>query len=1235
MPRNNKRKKNNKRKGKNQNQCKNVEDGNLPKILENLQESENINLVKENVITEIENIEIIDEKINISDEQLIETSTNTNIPSSDNDDKIVLINGQIISVTYDVNSEQSLNKCDVLSDEKGQIKVENPIIRGLSSSSTLNYRVESPKPLIKNPQIGNVKKSRSLDDEDDTFQIEEMSDISSSSDMVENPIISEAESEVEMELFAEITEDLTIETLPLESAEIIDLSPQPPVELIIQTTLSKVDDQEDYPSKQQQQQESNEMKMRRAKKRAALESHFLPQILNPRYLDIIKEESDTSDIDRKSELDHSKYDDFDDDVFLDNTAISKKANAVFPKMNLDFSSIRKHVSQLRSPNSPIIREEPQCILLDTKIIDRDSVEESCSSWTTRLEAEESNAEQVYLESSSSSTSDLDYTGEADDEGLDSDVRVQTPIIDGKSPLFPISDGNNNENLISDDDNKVNYIKKSVCDNQKNTNLSFSEVLNFKIGEPCSYNMFSPHQNSNSLTKSNLTGENNKEFNRQDSSGSLSSSHSHSTSSQSQSTARYFASDLVDSESSACLSDNSMGNSTNLPKTLRQICVETLASMPFGSAVLEELANVAQSLSNLTAEQQIKLKEMPYPVPELPIIDEIVTQRNDDMRQIRIVPVEKLRSPPPPPVPEPPKFDAWMGVPTEEDPNILLCFSPSQRHLIKENRIVAETSADSLLDMHKKFIERRGYHEYSDSEINRLKNEREREQTGAKDNNRLLAIIRETEQSNTEDSKCSDDMFTDNPFKKRFSNIETTNNSINKIEPPKRYSNIETTTYETKKRIENGNVVFEFADMKKEKSSSDKDLKLKQDDKSYDIIIEKLKNRSENFSEKSPNKQSEEKYSFKEFNPKIFENDFFKSDFPKQRTESESYHKEESKKEDYKFESNTMPSKSSFSDRMRLASQNLDDWMRHTNPSSNETNNKTKKINIEIRAPRLSSSTANLCESSEEINRHYDTLNTQRNKVLQTRQSMIDETPISRHETRRMSLPKDVHEKQLEYIRMKERELQAEFDKLERDRLMLQEEISDDFYMNHKKDRSQSIEPHVMSEAEFFRQQMHDEWLNKVAEREDRRLHKIIKISKPSEEDGLKRSESQDIGDEFLHRVKERRSKLKMPSDSDWESGAESQPVIRKEDETKKTVKIDPTIKVIEGEKEADLKNLPKHLQEFMEFSSSMSTKHSEKIEKNTNSTVSKKDGESISFFGLMCAIVFLGYSVCRALFTNR
>lgn len=1226
MPRNNKRKKNNKRKGKNQNQCKNVENGNLPKILENLQESENINLVKENVITEIENIEIIDEKINISDEQLIETTTNTNI-TSDNNDKVVLTNGQIISVTYDVNFEQNLNKCD-LSDDKGQIKVENPIIKELQSTS--NYRVESPKPLIKNPQIGNVKKSRSLDDEDDTFQIQEMSDASSSSEMVENAIISEAESEVEMEL-TEITEDLTIQTLPLELAEIIDLSPpvDESIDLLIQTTLSKEDDQDDDRPKQQ---ESNEMKLRRAKKRAALESHFLPQILNPRYLDIIKEESDTSDIDRKSDIDHSKYDDYDDDVFLDNTAISKKANAVFPKMNLDFSSIRKHVSQLRSPNSPIIREEPQLVLVDTKIIDRESVEESCSSWTTRLEAEESNAEQVYLESSSSSTSDLDYTGEADDEGLDSDVRVQTPVIDGKSPLFPISDGNNNKNLISDDDNKVNYFKKSVCDNQKNTNLSFSDVLNFKIGEPCSYNMFSPHQIANSLTKTNLNGENNKEFNRQDSSGSLSSSHSHSTSSHSQSTARYFASDLVDSESSACLSDNSMGNNTNLPKTLRQICVETLASMPFGSAVLEELANVAESLSNLTAEQQIKLKEMPYPVPELPKIDEIVTVRNDDMKTIRIVPVEKLRSPPPPPIPEPPKYDSWMGVPTEEDPNILLCFSPSQRHLIKENRIVAETSADSLLDMHKKYIERRGYHEYSDSEINRLKNERERE-TGAKDNNRLLAIIREQEQSNTEDSKCSDEMFTDNPFKKRYSNIETTNNSINKIEPPKRYSNIETTTYETKKRIENGNVVFEFSDMKKEKASSDKDLKLKQDDKSYDIIIEKLKNRSENVSDTKPNKQSEEKYSFKEFNPKIFENDFFKSDFPIKRTESESYHKEESKKEDYKFESNTMPSKSSFSDRMRLASQNLDDWMRHTNPT-NENNCKTKKINIEIRAPRLSSSTANLCESSEEINRHYDMLNTQRNKVLQTRQSMIDETPISRHETRRMSLPKEVHEKQLEYIRLKEKELQAEFEKLERDRLMLQEEMSDDFYMNHKKSRSQSIEPQIMSEAEFFRQQMHDEWLNKVAEREERRLHKIIKISKPSEEDGLKRSESQDIGDEFLHRVKERRSKLKMPSDSDWESGAESQPVIRK-DETKKTVKIDPTIKVIEGEKEADLKNLPKHLQEFMEFSSSMSTKHSETLEKNTNSAVSKKDGESISFIGLMCAIVFLGWSVCRALFTNR
>ncbi|XP_058799317.1 uncharacterized protein LOC131668863 [Phymastichus coffea] len=46
---------------------------------------------------------------------------------------------------------------------------------------------------------------------------------------------------------------------------------------------------------------------------------------------------------------------------------------------------------------------------------------------------------------------------------------------------------------------------------------------------------------------------------------------------------------------------------------------------------------------------------------------------------------------------------WTGVPTKDDPKVLVCFSPAQR----QSEI--KTSADNLLDLHRKFIDRHGYH----------------------------------------------------------------------------------------------------------------------------------------------------------------------------------------------------------------------------------------------------------------------------------------------------------------------------------------------------------------------------------------------------------------------------------------------------------------------------------------------------------------------------------------------
>lgn len=190
--------------------------------------------------------------------------------------------------------------------------------------------------------------------------------------------------------------------------------------------------------------------------------------------------------------------------------------------------------------------------------------------------------------------------------------------------------------------------------------------------------------------------------------------------------------------------------------------------------------------------------------------------------------------------------------------------------------------------------------------------------------------------------------------------------------------------------------------------------------------------------------------------------------------------------------------------------------------------------------------------------------------------------------RRASLPRELHEQQLKYIACKEEELRTEFERLQKERLRLMEEVNkaQSMPMPQPSARRESYRcvPKLptLTEDEVFRQQMAEEWLNKVAEREKRRLQNIIKISKVHEEESSEHKTMQkNLGDEFLNRVMERRSKLSMPADSDWESGAESQPA--NQAQTSETEDV-PPVKILEGEHEANLRSLPRHLREFAKFS---------------------------------------------------
>ncbi|XP_046810471.1 serine-rich adhesin for platelets isoform X10 [Lucilia cuprina] len=290
----------------------------------------------------------------------------------------------------------------------------------------------------------------------------------------------------------------------------------------------------------------------------------------------------------------------------------------------------------------------------------------------------------------------------------------------------------------------------------------------------------------------------------------------------------------------------------------------------------------------------------------------------------------------------------------------------------------------------------------------------------------------------------------------------------------------------------------------------------------------------------------------------------------------------------------------------------------------------------IRAPRLSASTNDLSFNNQHSYDHFNAYNVRRhhapmlNRAPENNRpkfgscySMIERDPNPKYistttrrgvspapqtsgffpldgchvreedmRQRRASLPREIHEQQLKYIANKEEELRTEFERLQNERRRLMEEAQKAQAMQMAQTPTSPITRPLrdlyrstqklptLTEDEVFRQQMAEEWLNKVAEREKRRLQNIIKISKIHEDEAYSKHKA-NMEEEFLSRVKERRHKLAMPADSDWESGAESQPTTQAQLSEAEDI---PPVKIIEGEKEASLRRLPRHLREFAKFS---------------------------------------------------
>ncbi|XP_015184533.1 PREDICTED: MATH and LRR domain-containing protein PFE0570w-like isoform X5 [Polistes dominula] len=117
-------------------------------------------------------------------------------------------------------------------------------------------------------------------------------------------------------------------------------------------------------------------------------------------------------------------------------------------------------------------------------------------------------------------------------------------------------------------------------------------------------------------------------------------------------------------------------------------------------------------------------------------------------------------------------------------------------------------------------------------------------------------------------------------------------------------------------------------------------------------------------------------------------------------------------------------------------------------------------------------------------------------------------------------------------------------------------------------------------GEAFRQRMYDEYVNKVHEREERKHHKVVKISL---HDDMNKSESKmknmsAMEKEFIEKAKNRLNKFGIKLD---ESEPESENGAEKNQEEEDTIEARC---LIDGKEIGDRRKLPKHLREFLKIS---------------------------------------------------
>lgn len=654
-----------------------------------------------------------------------------------------------ISPSAEIKSNVNLEYTDfVINEQESEVdsEIASVNVTVKKTQTHEDYRVDSPKLCEKKitKKNGSVVKSRSLDDEE-IFKIVEISESGSEEKISEcNAVISEAESEVEWETVTEIEDTKKsnkdkFEKLNIQIEDVHDLTNEFDAVNVADSETEVICNSQNFGS-------ALDIKTKKQQKRLELAEYFTPVYQNPRYLEAISEES--SDFSDK-ECKESKYKNKKQNVQVTKPSLNLKNQKV--KNIKGGSEIQK---KMQSHYQGPINEKT--LLLDTKLIGSSDVTQGiCET----IQAEKSSGvEIVFLDDSSTSESaeeENEEFADAESEQNESDSNIlkkEIHILSSELTPPPASVSITHKDEFGET-GKANEKKEKV--EVKTISQKDNAILDKKAEELLIKDVQEAAYYHNALSPPPL---------------SRSPSVASDTSSSVAVTAHFIPQSSSVGDVTTILKDvEQLKDSSKLhePLKLKEICLKILLSLPFGPAVLQELADVSKSLEEIT--NTFPNKPIPLPVKANIISQKLpafITKLEDENASINenlnILVKTKDKT----------MENKWIGLPTEDDPNVLVCLSPKQKERLDETKKIPN-EAGKLLDLHEKFSQRRGYHEEHQIKIENSKTPVNTE------NNRLLEIILQKNKESVKAEKQSKDDDTYLYFVEKepiSSNKYTTNNA---------------------------------------------------------------------------------------------------------------------------------------------------------------------------------------------------------------------------------------------------------------------------------------------------------------------------------------------------------------------------------------------------------------------------------------------------------------------------